>query len=423
MKNKYVTVEDLLHLFAVIFLVFASGGNLFIRSIFLLIASCMLLLIYNCKINRSYLMTSILLIGYVVFDSVIVNTAETDYKEVVLLSVRVLCCAIIATNISVKKFRALFLRLITFLAVISLFFFFLVIIGVDLPFSKGVEGVYGAFYHTVGHGDGLNSIIRFRNCGIFTEPGIFQIYLNTALLLLPNTEGISSKIMKIYFVILSLALVTTRSSMGYLIYALVLCKYYVDGVTFFGTKETVSKKKRTLLFGLAVVGIVSFELLTDIVGNFIAATNSFSSRHYDILLTFKMAADYPIFGIGLATDPIPVWDEYYETYSSLRLYKAYQNAMSCGIGNYLAMGGIPFSLIYIYCMMKSYIKLIGCKVKLACLISGVIVLMIIFEEPLLPAPFFLMAFFAGQKNTRVVYGERRNECVVDRLSTVACNFT
>ena len=229
--------------------------------------------------------------------------------------------------------------------------------------------------------------------------------------------------MKIYFVILSLALVTTRSSMGYLIYALVLCKYYVDGVTFFGTKETVSKKKRTLLFGLAVVGIVSFELLTDIVGNFIAATNSFSSRHDDILLTFKMAADYPIFGIGLATDPIPVWDEYYETYSSLRLYKAYQNAMSCGIGNYLAMGGIPFSLIYIYCMMKSYIKLIGCKVKLACLISGVIVLMIIFEEPLLPAPFFLMAFFAGQKNTRVVYGERRNECVVDRLSTVACNFT
>lgn len=124
---------------------------------------------------------------------------------------------------------------------------------------------------------------------------------------------------------------------------------------------------------LLIIGVIG----GNIVMNFVLGTNSWSSRHDDTILTFLIAKDYPFWGIGIATDPIEIWDIYYNRYSALRLYTGYQKAMSCGLGNYMCMAGIPFTVLYLValvkCLQGCLKKTVFIKVNYSCLDSNVFI--------------------------------------------------
>lgn len=394
-RKLLISKENFIYTLIVLTMIFASGGNIHIRSIFFLTGSSLILLLHKKKINKFYVIIFLVLATYICLDSIVLNTASSDYKECVLLIIRLICCAIVASNVPMDKFKSIFLQVMVVLATVSLFFYILILIDVDLPLTNYVNGVYGAFYHTIGYGQTFEEITRRRNCSIFTEPGVYQIYLNIALLVLMKEKKLSIKKSRRAFIVLTIALLTTVSSMGYLVYTVVILLYYLERDDLFNRIGLSSKKSRRIIFFLIFIVMLILEYLTGTVTGFIRTTNSFASRHDDVLLTFLIAKDYPLFGIGLATDPKSIWDVYYYKYEGLRLYKGYQNAMSCGVGNYMAQAGIPFTLIYCICMIRGLIKFIDVKGLVSKSAIIIIIILFILEEPFLSTPIFLISFFIG----------------------------
>lgn len=83
-----------------------------------------------------------------------------------------------------------------------------------------------------------------RNTGIFTEPGVYQMVINSALFILlmlnDYTKDISEKKRRRYIVILLLALISTQSTTGYIGCCLIILFYL------FGTKKENLGNRRTL---------------------------------------------------------------------------------------------------------------------------------------------------------------------------------
>lgn len=332
-----------------------------------------------------------ILILYIVVDSVLLNSAVTDYKEIVLLIIRILGILIILGNISKDDFKNYYLKIIPFLCVLSLVCYSLTLIGVTLPGTMLINGSYGSFYHVVGFNA---SGIRLRNSGIFTEPGIYQLFINIALLILWTKRDITINKTRKLLVLFSITMVSTFSSMGYLIYSAILMLFIFYRPEVLGLVR-IKKRNIGIFITLALVIVGVIEINTHIITSFVVNTNSWASRHDDTILSFKIAFDYPLFGIGLATDPLPIWKEYYERYAYLRLYFGYQEAMSCGLGNYACMGGLPFALWYLIKMIQHYFNLLEVKGIIQKLVIAGIVLLIVLEEPLMPTPFFLVTIFTS----------------------------
>lgn len=134
-----------------------------------------------------------------------------------------------------------------------------------------------------------------RNSGIFREPGVYQIYLNIALLFYYqiNRNKIIDKISAVFLI----AIFTTMSSAGIII-ALCILFYQV-----------IQQKQRSFssLLVFAGFGIVAY---ISIMANFdaifyklmLGTDESMSSfaRYYSVSIPLRMWLDYPIFGCGNA---------------------------------------------------------------------------------------------------------------------------
>lgn len=380
--------------FLVVFsLILASGANPLIRTIYFFVACSCVYGVYCKKVNRKYFLISLILIGYIVLDSCVLNVAPTDYKECVLLTVRILCCVIVATNMRIYEFKKIFLRIMSFLSIMSLIFFAVYMIAGTLPGIQYQDGWIGAFYHTIGYGGIEEGVHRVRNCGIFAEPGVFQMYLNLALLMLCSSKDITLKKARKLFYLFSITLISTFSSMGYLLYACVIVVIYIENRQLLPMPQRLSRKKRVALIVFFAVCIAIAEVLLGYIGGFVTNTNSWASRHDDTVLTFLIAKDHPLFGLGLATDMEDVWITYYNRYESIRLYRAFQNARSCGLGNYMAQGGILFATVYMISIIVAYLKIFDFREKLANIITAFVFIMFVLEEPLLATPIYLITFF------------------------------
>ncbi len=393
-RGKF-NIDEFFMVLVIFSMILSSGANPLIRSIYFFAACCGIYAVYKGRAEKKYILIAILLIVYVWIDSCILNTAQTDYKECVILTVRIACCCIAASHISLKDFRRIFINIIAVLAVLSLVFFSLYLIFGFLPGIRCVDGWIGTFYHSIGYGNSLAALpeIRNRNRGIFTEPGVFQMYLNFALLAVASDREMPLKKARILFYLFTVTVISTMSSMGYLLYGCVVLVIYIENRKILPLPYNVSKWSRVAILVLFVLCIGVVELYIGKISSFVVGTNSYASRHDDTLLTFLIAKDYPIFGLGLATDMLPVWDRYYYRYSDLRIYTEYQRAMSCGLGNYMALGGIPFAMAYLCAIVKSYFRLYDYKNWFAKSLVAFILLMFLLEEPFLPTPFYLIAFF------------------------------
>lgn len=141
--------------------------------------------------------------------------------------------AYLAVVIETEHFPTRFVRIVYFFAIISLIGWLLQLLGVN-PITRISSlyrtGTYKAtydhsgyttVYYTTGCGYLLFSIISGysgKNIGIFTEPGIYQMVINSALLILmymPETLFLGLKQKKRIFVVLIVTMLSIQSTSGY----------------------------------------------------------------------------------------------------------------------------------------------------------------------------------------------------------------
>lgn len=131
------------------------------------------------------------------------------------------------------KFRFLYLKLLYYISIISLLFYFAMIIVGYIPSSFfDSENYNSIFIYNIRH----NEILLRRNCGPFWEPGAFGGYLAFIGLLYFNELGKLWRKHKKEVIIILLAIMTTFSTQTYVIVFMIIAFYflrYLSGIRLF----------------------------------------------------------------------------------------------------------------------------------------------------------------------------------------------
>lgn len=386
MKKKIdiskIDIKNIVIYFSVFTILITSGAG-FINSLSTFVICGICFCILEDRIDKRYIYTAAALCAYVTFNSVVRFPGRLDLKEYFVLICRIVLLAVTMDKITIPQFVKVFVNIMSFLAVFSLFWYVLVnlIPGFRLPFQVETP-YYGAFYHVLG----FTSSRASRNSGIFWEPGVFQIYLNLAILMIVfDKRGIIEKPIK-KLGALTIALITTVSSTGYLCFVAIVCVALIS-------KNLSSTGK--LVKKYAVVFFVIFLAVEGATGKIteklVNKQGSFLSRHDDTVISFAIARDYPILGTGIACDSSEVWNRYLGM-DNLIYKSEVPLARSNGLGNMFFTSGFLFGAVY---LLNIYFKS-----KKLFLTNGIetfgiwcVFLMIFFSEPIMFTPMWLSFFF------------------------------
>lgn len=148
----------------------------------------------------------------------------------------------LATLILGAKFRSTYFNVIYIISFVSLICLILNYLGISMgiQFEKyRTIFVYNSFLH-------FEKAHILRNCGMFWEPGAFQGYIMLAFLFYINDYKSLWKTHKRKCIILSLALLTTFSTTGYIVYLLYIAYIILASQISFYVKTCVASI--TLIF-------------------------------------------------------------------------------------------------------------------------------------------------------------------------------
>ena len=257
--------------------------------------------------------------------------------------------------------------MIVFLAVISLIGFCIVSIEPNILKKlmiehKEIMNTYWSSYSVSLYGGILFafSSATARNIGIFHEPGLYQIVLNSALYLMlfkRDKLNITNKQYNVFLVVLVITLLSTMSTTGIIGMMALFCVYFV-----FYKEKTNRKIKGLLLATIICAIIVSYfsggsgyldkyvfsKIFSD--GGQIDFSNSTGSSRILSLISDLSIFRQHIFGIGYVN--------YNNAFKNNLLDKTISDTSSCvGLTQVLAILGIVvFAVIifyYIYLMSKN----------------------------------------------------------------------
>lgn len=145
-----------------------------------------------------------------------------NIKTALILDMNILT-VLVAYRMDRSRALRLFVLIVTFFAAFSLVFYFTTLV-------IGKDSIARFFtYYSWGRGHYVNPLYSFtkddRNYGIFYEPGVYQIVLNTALYLLLFARDklqLSNRVYNFSFIVLIVTVITSGSTTGYLNLAFIL---------------------------------------------------------------------------------------------------------------------------------------------------------------------------------------------------------
>ena len=235
-----------------------------------------------------------------------------------------------------------FYKVAFFFAAVSLLFYIACdMFGMHFLLPVGFYGGAGAPYAT----NFLYTQLEdwsVRNTGIFREPGVYQIYLNIALLFYYNQNR--DKIITPTTAVLALAVITTMSSGG-----------IVVALAIIGYQFTQQRKRSFASFLLfAVFAVVLYVLIkasfNQIFYKLMLGTEESGSafaRYYSLIVPMRMWLDYPIFGCGASEFNDLIY--FYPTASGERMNP---NLVTNCITVNFATSGIIVGLFYLFGTIK-----------------------------------------------------------------------
>lgn len=304
-----------------------------------------------------------------------------------------------------SDFVSIFIKLIVFLAVVSLF-------GNLSDKFNLFDGLIRKLPPVGEMGyEGLLYVFRFpwhigRNNSIFFEPGAYQGFLNAALFLLAFTEtSINSRTRWIFIVILGATLITTFSTTGFVMFGVMFPVFlYKSRIA------TFSAKIKIVAAILAVVAVFSAQFYSTFVvkmatyiggyereaGVKVIQISGAANRAEDYRTDLKIFSEH-IFGIG--------YEQYAKEFSSRRQDVSVDGGSTAlrrdlstdrssnGITSTLAVNGLPFALFLFGSYYWALRRLLG-DFLLANLAFGMIMLFLWGEGYYVGAP-IIYAVVAG----------------------------
>lgn len=284
----------------------------------------------------------------------------------------------VSTRIAFDDFFEVFEKAIYFICVYSLVIEIIVYIipSIRFVFPIVVNTANNSCVNFVFSGIGLENFGTpfLRNRGIFWEPGVFQIYLNLALIIyLFYQKKFSLKRIVVY----SLGVFITFSTAGYIVYALIMLTYFINSKDFISINKTY---RRLFIFAFSVVFLAVFfsEIGNVLYGGIFAKFNmkngSFLSRYNSIVADYYMVKSSPWIGVGMGSV-----DSLTEYYARLVL-NVYASSNSNGIFYQFAAYGLVFGFTYLFGMFGFIKKFRISRFTKLCL--GIVFLLMFFGERL-----------------------------------------
>ena len=256
-----------------------------------------------------------------------------------------------------KAFIKKYCAIVYWIAIISLVLFTIQLISPSLLQRLFIQENYsGTVFYTIGFYTMTRNQIT-RNCGIMTEPGLYQILLNTALFFyLFFGEGISERKKKNGIIVFSLTVITSQSAVGIVNLALLIFCYLIS--TEKNSRGKHSNAKILLAgFGLAVMMVITFvpniPIVSDITSKLFVDGQLNVSGGTGRYRMISMMTDLEVFKRNLFGAG---YDNYYGLFSLYKTERVVINSSSCGLTYCLAVFGIATYIIIMGYYLRGVVK-------------------------------------------------------------------
>lgn len=273
MERRVSTVCESLGHYALLYLLLLIPGSCVISKylnntapFYLVIALHILLLIFSPRFRNTYVLwiEALLLITFM-----FVRSHSGGAGSMTLLRlIAVLSITYLAIAMNKQMFMIRFVRIVVVFAVISVIFWAVFCIAPGLvnvwPATTFWTQDMGTGQWAVSlHGKGLwlysyLEVHPTRNCGLYTEPGVYQVVLNAALIVLlffrDQLEGITSRQYAIYLSVIILTLLTCQSTTGYIAMLTIILFYLIAS----NSERKASSTRMAIIIGMILVLIVTF---------------------------------------------------------------------------------------------------------------------------------------------------------------------
>jgi hypothetical protein len=218
--------------------------------------------------------------------------------------------------------------------------------------------------------ENFNPDTHLKNAGIFGEGGRYQYFLNLALII--NLYFYNKPILSFKSIILIISILTTFSTVGYIILVAIL------GFTVMGESTDNYRKLKIVLIIPSLVLLIFSDVISTKLIKSDSTTAFFSTqrRILDTIIDSNIIKEQPIFGIGLG---------------NIKEYKAYSakyaggSSSSTGLTSYISGIGLLGFIITLYPFIFINIKRKKNKIILLCNLLTIITQGIIFT------PIFLLS--------------------------------
>lgn len=245
----------------------------------------------------------LLLFSLGIFSSMLMNTGF-DINSIQRIVLIWLACTF-AVSIDYDTFMGHLIGFLRFLAVFSTICIIIAPIIRMLPFPELNVG-NGVLYKNLLFTN--VSLVSDRNYGPFWEPGAFQLYLNWAVLYEIRNKAFF-RVRDI--IIFAICLITTRSTAGFLIFALIMIYFFINGRTLKGAKIGFGQVALVFMFLAALVGfVIMSEEISGAVFDKVLVLNegtdeinssnySTLTRIYSVPASIEVIKAHPLFGVGI----------------------------------------------------------------------------------------------------------------------------
>lgn len=304
----------------------------------------------------------------------------------------------------VADFPRLYVSAMVLLALMSFLFYIPEQIGHVLGFEWAVlfqplERLIGTsadrreiFFHTFWRN------VSYRNAGMFWEPGAFAGYLNLALVFLAIIrERVSRRAYLYSLIILSVALFTTLSTAGYIVYPVAMflhCRWKPQ------ERKTVAA--RILLAGYVVAPILMVACAygyreLDFMGEKIRG--DLDVIRYDTERWHKTRLGAMIFDWEyVKRRPLIGWGIHSTTRYALHPWMEHSEGMGNGMSDFTAKFGLAGMLTFVIALFSGFMSLTHHHVGRSAL--GVLTILLLLQgEAFLNYPLFLGLMFLGASNS------------------------
>lgn len=317
--SKYIIIHDsrsneLINSLFVFFLMFFSndtylfGSNKvsFFVSLprYLLLLFCLFGFIHFIKYKsiqnykKQIAMYCIMLITFTVISLINRELINRTINKILFMTGGLLVCVLFNFYDYSKAFRNVMLFISISSTILWILSYLIPDIVLQLPQMENTAGVKFATIIIAGLDISTIHSPIIRTCGIFWEPGVFQMFINLAILF---ELFIENKPRKAYLFVYCIALLSTFSTTGYIAFLWIVLLYVLFG----GKKPTISKANRWLIL-LPVLSMVFLYIITRTsVGRqvFAKASNlkegTTMVRFASFLASINIASSHPFTGVGM----------------------------------------------------------------------------------------------------------------------------